>query len=168
MGGASCKHEHLRQETINIRHTYNVQSLWTQEIYTIQCDDCEGRLRKERLMGNETHLNWKDKIIDTTNCEHSHYTVDEKNIEIAREQTFGGTLSMLRLFIAGMDGIQYHNYYLAEAKCDHCDHKFYVRAEYSKIWEKGNQINKRTTDWAPVVIKIPTGTVYKEIYAPVK
>ena len=167
MGGASCKHEHLNQETINILHTSNVKLLWTQEIYTIQCDDCKKQLKKERLMGNLTHLNWKDKIIDTTNCKHSRYTVDEKNIEIAREQTFGGT--MLRLFMGGgMDGIQYHNYYLAGAQCDRCDHKFYVRAEYSKIWEKGNQINKRTTDWAPVVIKIPTGTVYKEIYAPVK
>lgn len=160
MGGATCKHE--RTEVVKEDDKWTSNLLWETRIITIKCLDCPETFKKEETRGRLTGWRYSVAEVDPRSCNHCNYEVDESTCEKHGESTLGG--SFLRLFMGpGMDGIQYHYFLLAHAKCRRCDFKFYVRSEFEKKWQNQERVDVRTTKWTPITREKDGKTYYVKV-----
>lgn len=145
--GTSCSHS--RFEDIVANYTDTSSLLWNYETGSGTCADCGNKnMHIYRSIGKITGRtsNWKHE--NQYRCKHSMWYVDEHSIITKQETTLGG--SVMRLFMgAGMDGIQYHNYFGAKASCVFCGKEFNVRSEIKSHWVN-KQLTECPTKWAIV------------------
>jgi len=164
--GASCNHEHTKVNEVSKECTKAF--LWKYKIEMHECLDCKKIFRKELTVGRITGWTYSDGDVNQSDCQHKEYQVDEMTVETVRESTFSG--GMLRLFMgAAMDGIQYNQYFVANAKCERCEFKFLVRADRDNKWKDGQVVDTRTSDWKPVKqdVEVDTPKRYKSQYVEV-
>lgn len=160
MGGATCKHE--RTEVVKEDDKWTSKLLWETRIITVKCLDCPATFKKEETRGRLSGYCYSVKEVDRSQCDHCKYDIDESTCEKQSETTLGG--SFLRLFMGpGMDGIQYHHFLLARAKCRRCDFKFYVRSEFEKQWQNQERVDVRTTKWIPITREKDGKTYYVKV-----
>lgn len=127
--------------------------IFKKQICNIICKRCGTEHRAERRIGTFTQIPYSGwSLISKNSCEHEYYEVQENTIEKRQESTLGGTF--LRLFMGpNADGIQYHTYAVAYAKCKRCQFQFVVRSEFHT--EKRDYGKTKVTvydGWKPIMI----------------
>lgn len=156
MGGAMCKHERVTTKKVCSERK---EGLWKYIVEKVECDDCPETFRRERRVGRVTKATWNQSKIDQRTCSHmKHYTIGNNSIKTVQKETNGGLV--LRFFMgAGMDGIQYKQYWQAVATCDRCDFKFQVQSDFEEVWKNKKQV-KIATGWKYVIGSTPPYSPY--------
>lgn len=127
--GNACNHERTKIiRTID----ENKGLLFTTKIVEARCLDCltNGQptiFRKELTQGKITGFVYSKNDIDTKECKHKDFVVDERTEKRGSDSTLSGT--MIGMLTAGWFEPRHH-YIVAEATCNRCTAKFYVSCSY--------------------------------------
>jgi hypothetical protein len=133
--------------------------VFTSQIVEMQCADCltggiPTTFKKEVTTGNLTQMVYSEKVVNTTDCEHRDFEVDETTVKKQSDTTLGGTIA--GMLTAGWFQTRYY-YLTAQAKCIRCDRKFRVRCDYSREvrWENYKEVeSERREAWEIVMIRV--------------
>lgn len=110
------------------------------------------------LGGDEGKLSghvYRRRKVDSEICKHDRYEADESCAErVCSESTRMGALVMT-IFTG------YECYWKTTDSSKRCDFPFWVRTNSGKFWKNGEIMEKRTSDWKPIIDrKAKTTTVF--------
>lgn len=130
--GNSCSHKFSVVK--DIRDVSANNWFYTEQMGRANCTECPKKdIVVFRTISKITKRESEWKFFDPRDCTHPTWDIQTDACRIGKEQTITG--SFIRLFTGpALDGIQYHSYLIAEAKCKRCGYKWEMISDYKEEW----------------------------------
>lgn len=145
--GNACEHRFVAVR--DRRTTQDGLFFFGEEMGVADCADCPEKnltvFRSTSLLPG-SRSRWR--VFDARDCTHPTWDLQD-DVRIAYEETVVG--SVLRLLTGpALDGIQYHRYVLATAKCKRCGATWDMRNEFNEVWIDQQKVPRPTGVWQDV------------------